>query len=313
MGKGYTNQHIVPQSYLKRFAEKNSNNGKYHICVFSKSRKVGKGPFIRSIKDVGFIKNYYDVSIREDPKYWEHFIDRNIENKSERTINGVISKITLQQLEHFTILSQEKVTIARFLGFQMMRVPPFFDNRVKTGMEIGKQMWDFVQKKFGNRLTYDQNRVLTQNMLQTDGIKDLVLESMTDEKRLYTYTAILCSKKWLFIYNNSDIPFFTSDNPVVLQNIHDQSIGTKNTGIGRSDSLVFYPLSSHIMIEMLPRGLLTQEQIEDGRVFLNNDDYKYIRGVNQLQYMHATDEIYFAPWFETGFKAFYCHDYDLLL
>ena len=126
MGKGYTNQHIVPQSYLKRFAEKNSNNGKYHICVFSKSRKVGKGPFIRSIKDVGFIKNYYDVSIREDPKYWEHFIDRNIENKSERTINGVISKITLQQLEHFTILSQEKVTIARFLGFQMMRVPPFF-------------------------------------------------------------------------------------------------------------------------------------------------------------------------------------------
>ena len=310
MGKGYVDQHIVPQSYLKRFAERNRNNRDYHICVFRKRHKAANNPYIRSIKDVGFVKNIYDVTTREDSKYWEHFIDRNIEKKSNSSINDVISKITLQQFAHFNIMSHEKEAIAKFISFQMMRVPPFLDNRVKNGMEIGKQMWDFVQKKFGNRLTCEQNEILTQHMLQTDGIKDLVLESMINEERLSLFSNVLCNKTWLFIYNNSEMPFFTSDNPVVLQNIHDQSTGIGNTGIGRSDSLLFFPLSSRIMIELLPNGLLTHRQIKDGRIFIDNDDYKFILGVNQLQYIHATNEIYFAPWFKNGLKAFYDFMYE---
>ena len=83
MEKSYVKQHIVPQSYLKRFAEMNRNNRDYHICVFRKRYKAANNPFIRSIKDVGFIKNIYDVTTREDSKYWEHFIDRNIEKKED--------------------------------------------------------------------------------------------------------------------------------------------------------------------------------------------------------------------------------------
>lgn len=303
MGKAYVDQHIVPQSYLKHFAERNRNNKDYHICVFGKTRKVKSNPYIRSIGDIGFVKKIYDVSTRDDPKYWEHYIDRNIESESGRVINEIISRVVLHN--KLILQNQEKESIARFIAFQIMRVPPFFEKRLEEGKEKGKALWGFVEKHFSDRIIHAQKDILSQYLLQSNGVKDILLESITDDERLKKYANILCLKTWIIIYNNSDMPFFTSDNPVLLQNIHDNSIGFGNAGIGRPDTLIFFPISSRIMIEIVPNRLLQQEQVTDGRVTINNDDYKFILMVNQLQYQNATNEIYFAPWFENSFKFFH--------
>ena len=76
MAKDYTNQHIVPKRYLDRFGTK---DGKRTIIG---ARIVDKGNvrfFTDSTVNVGYIKNYYDVTDKNDPKYWEHYFAREID------------------------------------------------------------------------------------------------------------------------------------------------------------------------------------------------------------------------------------------
>ena len=76
MAKDYTNQHIVPKRYLDRFGTK---DGKRTIIG---ARIVDKGNvrfFTDSTVNVGYIKNYYDVTDKNDPKHWEHYFAREID------------------------------------------------------------------------------------------------------------------------------------------------------------------------------------------------------------------------------------------
>lgn len=76
MAKDFTDQHIVPKRYLDRFGTK---AGKRTIIG---TRIVMKGKlkfFSDSTANVGYIKNYYDVTDKNDPKYWEHYFAREID------------------------------------------------------------------------------------------------------------------------------------------------------------------------------------------------------------------------------------------
>ena len=78
MAKQFVNQHIVPKRYLDRFASK--VDGKYIIGTRYYEKKQPK-LFRASTADVGYIKNFYDVTDRDDPKYWEHFFARRLLTK----------------------------------------------------------------------------------------------------------------------------------------------------------------------------------------------------------------------------------------
>ncbi|MET3557055.1 hypothetical protein ABID29_000164 [Streptococcus rupicaprae] len=90
--KSKVKQHIVPQSYLKNFANKNSNNDGYNISVYH--RDSGK-VFKSAIKDVAFEKNYYDVSNRENEKHWEDHFAQQIEPMYGQELRNIIARITL--------------------------------------------------------------------------------------------------------------------------------------------------------------------------------------------------------------------------
>ena len=70
MNKVNVKQHVVPQSYLRRFAKKNKNNKGFHIGV-RRYDKTGIHLFVQAIDNIAYIDNYYDVSVRDNPKYWE--------------------------------------------------------------------------------------------------------------------------------------------------------------------------------------------------------------------------------------------------
>lgn len=70
-------QHIVPQSYLKRFSKQGEGQRSSHYL--NVRLKLGQQTFQQSISEVAFVKNYYDVTSREDIKYWEKYFASNIE------------------------------------------------------------------------------------------------------------------------------------------------------------------------------------------------------------------------------------------
>ncbi len=77
MAKSYTNHHIVPQAYLKRFGVKSTGKRK---SIRINVRLKGKNKFFEdSITNIASRKNYYDVTVKDDRKYWEKYFATNIE------------------------------------------------------------------------------------------------------------------------------------------------------------------------------------------------------------------------------------------
>jgi len=96
MGKEYVNQHIVPKRYLDRFASQIGDKRIIGTRLYTRGKVKF---FLESTDNVGFIKNYYDVSDKEDPKYWEHFFASEIDSLCGKELSNIISTITMSHKE----------------------------------------------------------------------------------------------------------------------------------------------------------------------------------------------------------------------
>ena len=128
MAKDYTNQHIVPKRYLDRFGTK---DGKRTIIG---TRIVNKGNvrfFTDSTANVGYIKNYYDVTDKNDLKYWEHYFAREIDTLCGQDMENIIAKVTLSRPDIIVLSAHDKEVLSKLIIAQLMRIPESIDY-VKT-------------------------------------------------------------------------------------------------------------------------------------------------------------------------------------
>lgn len=109
----YTKQHIVPKSYLKRFAQKGETA--YRIGVIQKDNRH----YIDSINNVGYIKNYYDIDFLEDKKKWEHYFDDNVEKPCDIPISHIISRVYLSNTDAIVLYEQDKLILSRYIITQL--------------------------------------------------------------------------------------------------------------------------------------------------------------------------------------------------
>ena len=294
----YVKQHVVPRRYLMRFAEHNENNDGYHIGVYRKCDTKGCS-YIQNIDKIAYIKNYYDVTTRNDPKYWEHFFASNIEPGYGRGIDNIISRSVLTRCENKVFDLQTKNILSRLIMFQYMRVPIFFDKRIYEGMILGRDLYDRLFSAYCDKISNTQYEIISSYLLNKSGIKDLAMEAMTDEERINKYSEILCSKKWIFVTNKSSIPFITSDSPVILYNLTSKSTRFEN-GIILNDTIIYYPISSRYLIQIYSWNLDMDKGNE--HVVIDDDNVKYVLFVNHLQYQNADKQIFFLPSFQSDFE-----------
>lgn len=95
MAKDFTNQHIVPKRYMDRFGRK---DGKRTIIGTRITNKGNVKFFEDSTANVGYIKNYYDVTDKNDPKYWEHYFAREIDTMCGQAMENFITKTDLNSI-----------------------------------------------------------------------------------------------------------------------------------------------------------------------------------------------------------------------
>lgn len=297
----HRNQHIVSKAYLNHFSS--TMGSKYpKVCVCRKNPS-GYHTFIKSTHKIGYIKDFYNVSTRIDPKFWEKYFSIHIEPGYKATLDGIISKTVLVNRNIPILNTQDKLSLGRLIAFQIMRVPSFMDNRIKEGLEIGQAYWKIINRKIGNILSSDQKNKIMEYLLLEDGIKDLYLENITNEQSLENYAHVLMQRTWLIIYNNTDMPFFTSDNPVLVFK-QGSSLNETNYGIGYFDSDIYYPLSSHVMLYIVPNWLIGPDVIIGDRHFICNSDLELVKNINLKQYYHARELLFCDPYFKDQFEKF---------
>lgn len=281
MAKVYTNQHIVPKRYLDRFGTK---DGKQTIIG---TRIVNKGKvrfFTDSTANVGYIKNYYDVTDKNDPKYWEHFFAKEIDTLCGQDLENIIAKVTLSRPNIVVLSTQDKEVLSKLIIAQLMRIPESIDyvtehiyprvsKQVKE--EVASALPQFMLDKYGEQLRNTE--------LPEQNQKEFVLNHVFAPENFDRYCKILQDGIWLVYVNTqrSNTPFLTSDNPVLVEGIGKKETGIFRNGLANPATCIFYPLSPEIAVAIYSKQgimVLAADEYDGRKMFL--DELKYIMNKN---------------------------------
>ena len=277
MAKDYTNQHIVPKRYLDRFGMKDGKR------IIIGTRIVRKGTvrfFIDSTENVGYIKNYYDVTDKTDPKYWEHYFAREIDALCGRDMENIISKATLSQKDAIVLSERDKEVLAKIIVAQLMRIPKSIDY-VKTVLypKVSAQVKEELISTLPPAFVEKHRAQIMNTEFSEQDQKELVLNHSFDPANFERYCRVLQDGIWVIYVNmrRNTTPFVTSDNPVLVEGAGSKEIGMFRNGLANPSTCIFYPVSPRIAVAIYSRqgflGVASDEY--DGRKILL-DELKYI-------------------------------------
>ena len=295
MADGYIKQHIVPQVYLCRFAEIKK---KYHKIGVRHEHAGQIRLSISSVKNVGFRNNIYDDKRVTDTKHWEHELSSLYEPLYGARLSEIISKVILRQDDHI-LSSEDKEILSKLIIVQFVRVPPFLSSLMKSGEVEARNLAKNLRKVMGADLTAPKRRILDMFCQSRVGLKSLVLHTSFSKERIETFSRRLSESAVCVVYNRTQMPFFTSDNPVIFYNMSKQSFELGEGGIARSDTVVLYPITPLMLILIMPRAMLLDDfdRVDGRRFIVGEENYPFILQVNSIQVRNSINEVYFPPSF----------------
>lgn len=247
MGEDYKDNHIVPKRYLDRFAEKGRKQNLIGTRVFEDDKAKF---FLQSTENVGYITDFYDVTDKGDVKYWEKYFANNQDALCGQPLSGFISVINLSK--HMSVVLSEtyKDMLSRIIVSQLFRVPNSleFIKRIhdRTRSEIKKELLPMFSEDRKEQFLEAFERVKLSPQQQ----KELFFNRSFDPKRFDMYCRILKKRLWSVLYNTRSnlMPFVTSDNPVLVENLFTGSQNFFDTGLLNSGTIFFYPITKEIAI-----------------------------------------------------------------
>ena len=280
MGEQYKNQHIVSQAYLNRFAVKKGD--KYIIGTrLNSDNKHGIKLFSSSVRDVGYIKNYYDTKQRENQKFWEHKLDENFDTLCGTPLENIIANITLSSPNAQAISTASKTILSRIIMSQAIRVPAYLDDQIEKSDSLLRSYKTDIIKQNSN-LPQDKIELIKQISFDADTRKNMILEGMFGKERFLRFCKVLEEKVWIAFYNDirHQMPFVTSDNPVLFSDIKGAPTQITKLGLISDRMVILFPITPSILIGLYsPNIYFGRFKDYDGKR-LNINDEKFIMKVN---------------------------------
>jgi hypothetical protein len=188
------NQHLVPACYLRRFeadvSEMQKSNPNFSSGIYTNDSRLESGWKLRSVTHKSLTRPYFYNLPEDDPKkpLVENFlsvIEGNYKKYSDEIIEGNINNENMSFMSYFVTL-------------QFMRVEAFLES-FQGGLDKVAEWMDLFDGG-------DDYKV---------GFKDIAKKQLPDidlGNVLHPHSAI--------IYNKTNFPFVTSDNPVVRRQIN---------------------------------------------------------------------------------------------
>lgn len=258
--------HYVPQLYLKHFT---SSDGK--VCCY---RTLVSRPSIPEWKrchvaGIGYQSHLYTRALADhDTDEIEQWLNKEFESPAEKSISKAVQDERLEKEDYRLLI--------RFLVAQMVRTPAYF-------LRSRSRWYEFVKKEFGKIPERISDSRVEKESPQPFGDfgndpllsyfpLSLSTEPLPDEKGVKFKTRISVGRgmwqfvmrhmltntltrmerhRWTILSAESDLPWFTSDDPVVCLNFRGQANYDFKGSWHVPKSTIFMPLS--------PRHLLFTE------------------------------------------------------
>ena len=248
---------------------------------------------------MAFRKNFYDVSDKKDSKHWEKFFSSEIEPLYGPEMTNIIASLTLANKKNDILTVSQLVLLSKMISFQILRVPGFLERRFKNGEIMFDETINETSQWFQLPPEIIKSKLEDFVKNKDNFIRNMTIPLIVDKDRLDKLSDVLAEKIWLIYFNNSSVPFITSDSPVVMYNFISNSVSYTDNGLGRDDTFIYYPLSSKILIKIVPRNFRgrNMNSLNNTLEFLSNADISFIKLVNNLQIRHAENQIFVHPDF----------------
>ncbi|HZB74254.1 MAG TPA: DUF4238 domain-containing protein [Nitrososphaeraceae archaeon] len=223
-------QHFVPRFYLKNFAHSSSSLFSYD--------KTNDSVVETNVNDIALGKNFYELEGLENGLI-EKSLSKN-ENKFSNAYHELIEEKEISKL------SQESVT--HFFFFMALQILRTLNHRLDLQNALSKaydKMFsqianDFLKKK-GSRLA-GHVRVSP----DPEEAKLMQIEMIIETVPLFA--RILAAKRWWINENFHDVPFWTSDSPVVLYNEVNRELRMGNLGLLSPGIEIHFPLTKDLRL-----------------------------------------------------------------
>lgn len=256
MSEQFKKQHIVPQSYLKRFALfKNGNTYVMGTRLYLPNIKKPKF-FTESVANVAYRDNYYDTYAQKDKKFWEHYMDDNFDTLCGEPLGSIVSALRLSMPNKTVLNDSQKDILARIVLSQSIRVPTFFEGQVTRSEQLlGKYKEDLLSQ-IPERHS-DKVELIKKIEFSKDDRKNIVFEAMFDKQRFEKFCNLLKEKTWIIYYNGIKdvLPFVTSDNPVVFAEMGGQKRELAKIGLMSDRLVILYPIAPDLLIGIYSSNL----------------------------------------------------------
>jgi hypothetical protein len=253
-------QHYVPKCYLKNF----TMNDK--LYVFDKALEKSWNSTIDSISSEMY---FYDINVVElfekypelfdekpldsvldmDEQEVEKFFSDKIEGRYATLLRNIISTFTLSQLSNIEgkaiIDIADKYEFSILVAFQIVRTREFREGIIQGSEVVTKKIFDVIARAEGNEeLTDNVDFVFNRDFESLEHARFIM-----DYENIEKLAGILYHHIWIFAYNNTANPFYTSDNPLTKKANIEHPImsysGYASTGIELA-----LPINSKIILMM---------------------------------------------------------------
>ncbi|MEQ6856000.1 DUF4238 domain-containing protein [Lysinibacillus capsici] len=283
------NQHYVPQSYLKYFAD-----SKEKIFVFD---KVNEKIFPSNVRNIASERFFYDFpeslvdSLNEslpNKQVVEKFFSKHIEGEFSKLLNNIRARYTLSSdiYSIIAITKEEKSKLSILLTYQLLRTKEFRETMLK-GQELFLQVLIDsigVEEIEG----YNIGDATVERNKQFDSIEHARL--MFDSDMIKDFSLILYNHIWTIGVNVTNIPLYTSDNPFVKHG-HNENEFLSNNGLASEGIEINFPISSNLILIIYDRKFFEELSYfyENRFIELFEENIKY---ANWLQVTSSNRQIY---------------------
>ncbi len=218
-------QHYVPQAVLKNFCFK-----KKHLWVFDKKKLL---TYKSNIRNVACEKHFYDIKINGVEASLEPGLSK-LETDASKVIQEIVKQESLAGIDE-----EERELLSFFFGAQFARTKEF------------RMRYSDLQQKVVNHIRLaglEPDKIKGPHSLNEIEIQNQSVRSLSDAA--YQFTPYFMNKVWLLYRTKPSNPFFTSDNPIALQNaLGGGPFG--NLGFGVRGIEIYFPLSSTLQLSMI--------------------------------------------------------------
>jgi len=182
----------------------------------------------------------------------------------------------------------EKLELLILIIIQLFRMPKYRQDLLNKFKSIHKKRLN-VMIPMVNHIQNTDIKPEDVKINYEDKYENILHASfLLDAEFIEEYARVINDKIWIFGINETNLPFYTSDNPIVGR-YHIKNTPYYYNGLGAKGVEIIFPISPKIILVLFDKEYFKDNELNDNKfVLLSN--YKIIR-YNGWQYINASNHI----------------------